>query len=828
MQLGVHLLDESDGTLVVAVAEPLPPHLRAELSTAVGMPLRQVIAPRVRIQQAVAREHGTRLPDRAATVLRRLEGGGNVPPASRGLSVDFKSMPRPQSVPPLAFTGAALGAFDAGTAPPPDDYAELMRTERVDASSFVSETAEDAPARALPDVAPARGQRRGPYTAAMAEHDLLAAETRDDIAAAFFDFASQYFEYSAMFVIQGNEAVGRDARGAGSSAARVRSVRVPLDVPSALSKVRDDRTWLLGRLRAGGIEGGLAQDLDRPVGRKVLVLPISVRSRAVLVLYGDHGASDVELTAIGDVISFAPLVANALERAILEKKRGQRSATFSAPERRKAPHAAPSREQKARAFSELVEAEETRHSRPPPPPDAAALRMPSEPPLAPMANESRALGDRESPSAGFPALSSHTLPGFPSVTPGPEGVPGFKSRTPTAVVSVAPAPTYPTVSEASEAGAEDEPAFGPSETNTELGVGPRLVVTVATGNTPSAPAVNRKQTQRDLVPAPAQGAAPGRIGSMRPTAPSLAPPMAPSSHQESPTRPTVRPSAHPVALSETDRLVNQLIGGDENALRDLLTHGDAAIGSLIARFPGPVSVARRDPTTRASTCGPVLHALSRIGKPAVPYLTVRTADEDANVREWATRLLGELPSREAAEAIARRLVDDVVDVRRAALAAARMLQNHPEARDGALGQLEELSTDAALPPSVRRAAIEAITDLRQAQATPRMIELLDDADREVSNGARWSLMVLARQDYGTDRAAWNKFWEKNQSRHRIEWLIDSLTHPNRDIRRSAGDELKSVTREYFGYYDDLPEAERTRAQTRYREWWDTEGRRRFS
>ena len=108
-----------------------------------------------------------------------------------------------------------------------------------------------------------------------------------------------------------------------------------------------------------------------------------------------------------------------------------------------------------------------------------------------------------------------------------------------------------------------------------------------------------------------------------------------------------------------------------------------------------------------------------------------------------------------------------------------------------------------------------------------MIQLLEDPDREVSNGARWSLMVLARQDYGTDRTAWTRFWEQNRNRHRIEWLIDSLTHPSRDIRRAAGDELKSVTREYFGYYDDLPEAERTRAQTRYREWWDAEGRRRF-
>jgi hypothetical protein len=47
------------------------------------------------------------------------------------------------------------------------------------------------------------------------------------------------------------------------------------------------------------------------------------------------------------------------------------------------------------------------------------------------------------------------------------------------------------------------------------------------------------------------------------------------------------------------------------------------------------------------------------------------------------------------------------------------------------------------------------------------------------------------------------------------------------LRRAAGEELKVITKEYFGYYDDLPKRERERAQQRYRDWWTTEGRLRF-
>jgi hypothetical protein len=59
------------------------------------------------------------------------------------------------------------------------------------------------------------------------------------------------------------------------------------------------------------------------------------------------------------------------------------------------------------------------------------------------------------------------------------------------------------------------------------------------------------------------------------------------------------------------------------------------------------------------------------------------------------------------------------------------------------------------------------------------------------------------------------------------WLIDALTDESPEIRRAAGEELKAQTREYFGYYDDLPPGERKHAQGKYREWWESRGKGRF-
>jgi HEAT repeat protein len=223
----------------------------------------------------------------------------------------------------------------------------------------------------------------------------------------------------------------------------------------------------------------------------------------------------------------------------------------------------------------------------------------------------------------------------------------------------------------------------------------------------------------------------------------------------------------------------------------------------------------------------VLRTLVRIGPAAVPFIVVRTADTQPGVRAWATRILGELPTRESAYAVARRLVDDNQEVRRAALAAARMHQREPQAQAAVREYLADLVCDTSRSSDARHAALEALTDIRDADAVPLLIRIMGDSNRELVKSAHWGLAVLTRTDLGNDARPWEKWWRNNAGRHRVEWLIDSLMHENADIRRAAGDELKNITKEYFGYYDDLPRKERAAAQARYLQWWESKGRVRF-
>jgi hypothetical protein len=318
-------------------------------------------------------------------------------------------------------------------------------------------------------------------------------------------------------------------------------------------------------------------------------------------------------------------------------------------------------------------------------------------------------------------------------------------------------------------------------------------------------------------------------------------PLAPASRSLAHAARTLRPARQSGSLqlpsvivdlaSDCHELVQRLIAGDSTAAAELLEIGGPAVGALTAAFPGPITSDLRrgagDGPPRASECGPVLWTLMKIGEGAAPFVIVRTADQTPAVRAWATRLLGEIPTTEGARAVVRRVLDADPEVRRAALAAGRMLQTAGEMRHVVRSELMEIASDANRSDDARVIAIEAIEDVRDAKAVPALIGLLGDPSRPVVSGASHALVVLTRQDFGFDTASWKSWSEENQGRHRIEWLIDSLMHESSDIRRAAGDELKSLTKEYFGYYDDLPRKERARAQTRYRDWWEAKGKARF-
>jgi hypothetical protein len=829
-------IDERPGTLVLAVSEPLPAEVEGDMAFALGVAIEQQVASLIRIRQAIARDHGTSLEPRIGRALARLEGRAD--PSQSYPPADAQRMERPPTFapPPQATAAPVPPAPPAAPSPParprPEpDLSSLARSERKE---------------------PDRTRRLGPYTAAMAERDLFAASTRDEVLRSFFDFAAQYFEYAALFVVHGDLAEGRDANGPGAHRTKVQSIGVPLDLPSALARSRDAASYELARL-GGGLDAALAKDLERRPGPQVLMLPIRVRGRPVLILYGDHGPSDVTLAAVGDVISFAPLVAAALERVIVQKKRGVRTEragvlpTRELPKPRKS--SIPSPEERAEALVSLLSASPPRSSSSesppsksstmpaPSPPQATESVLPASRPIAP-ARDLKEKPDRTSapPRSIAEALARPVISVGRAVEP--EGQRALAS--PTLAASAERKASIPPSQV--DAGWEelatkpsDPPVLPEPRTNPGIGwrgVAPQLlqredspdISVEALSDSEDAEAALLSAERFSQVPTPPGGVP---LASVSRTAAHSARPLPPRGESAELALPTVIVDAG----RDLRALLDDLIHGDASAGDRLVEAGGAAVPVLVAAFPGPIEApsSRRGSAGEApaSECGPVLRTLARIGQKSIPFLVVRTNDADPRVRSFATRLLGELPSLESALAIARRFYDGDIEVRRSALAAARLLSSAPDALEALVAELGGMAEDRGKPTGVRLMAMETLAELRQPQAVSHLVRVLTDNPVDVVQAARRALVVLARHDVGASPAAWAEWWRHNGSRHRVEWLMDALTDESAEVRRAAGEELKAQTREYFGYYDDLPPAERAHAQRKYREWWEARGKGRF-
>jgi hypothetical protein len=816
-------------TLFVAVAEPLEQYVKAELSFALGVQIEERVAPLVRIREALAATYDAPLDRRMQRLIGRLAGidtsaSNSLPPLlatdplanSPRLRGDSSPAP-PHATPALGSIGVASVAppvrpvhgTNAGFPGPTRPPAEPVPPPPAHPSSLIR--AMDRASQA-----PRTGRRRrGPLTFDRAKIELDQASERDTLLDLFFDFSLQFFEYTALFVVHGDIAEGRDAYGPGAPRDRVIGIGVPLDLPSAFSAARERSSPVIARPTEGGLDAVLVQDLRRMIGWPILVVPIVVRGRTVALLYGDNGDAGVDGTGSGEVTAFASRVGQSFERIIVRRKLGG----FVAEKATALPRIEPQRVAAKSAASS--------------PAPAAASAPPSEAPRSPLAVSLVRNTPAEVPTAKAAETARNSLPPaeahLPSGDPRPgrlasqrprRDLPNSWEEAPATVATefgeLPPPPQVVAIRPLSEQPIpREEPISGP----VSLDLSPSL-------ETQGLNEIDEAQLLRELDDLdPAKGG--DRLDVPQSNQAIAIPAHSPPSTRGQPeSLPSVIVNIDTEFLALVDRLVKD--GKDEHAEAELLRQGQHAMPAIMARFPGPVTLApvevvERGP--RVSACGPILRLIAGQRRVALPFVLAQVDDSDPDRRFWATFLLTELSYPEAVPAIVARLFDDHEQTRRVARLAAKAVAE--AAREALISELDRIVRDPAASQQKRLATIDTLGEMRDALVVPVLIGALGEDVEPVALAARRALMAVVRQDFGRDTRRWLAWWSSNSSRHRVEWLIDALTHDHSPMRRAAAEELKVVTKEFFGYYEDLPKRERERAQQRYRDWWRSEGRARF-
>ena len=286
--------------------------------------------------------------------------------------------------------------------------------------------------------------------------------------------------------------------------------------------------------------------------------------------------------------------------------------------------------------------------------------------------------------------------------------------------------------------------------------------------------------------------------------------------------------------AEAERLVTQLatLGPDEEGplVSALLRLGSPALSALERRFPGNLWFDRHKLRTHVPTgrdVSAIARALCAFEGAALPHIARLLSATKPEVRLCALLVTQDCIGPELLPALNERLFDTDGPVRLLALETLPRFRNVPgfvELRR----TLQRSASQESDPLQRRLSSLEALSLLRDESSIELLADLSGHANRQLSVPAHRTLIAITGQDFGTAPRKWKAWIDKNKRRHRAEWLIDGLMHSEERVRATAAAELQKLTQVYYGFVASAGKRDRERAQTRYREWWDSEGRNLFT
>ncbi len=654
-------------------------------------------------------------------------------------------------------------------------------------------------------------RRKGPFGLKELDEDLADVDDRDAILDAFVAYSRQFFEYIALFVVQGDVAEGRDGFGRGASRDRVVQLGFPLEFPSILHDARAKKQMMIRGLATEGVDAQLADDLERPRGVAALAAPIAVRGRVVAMLYADDDGAPIDGPAVTELPRAAILAGRAFERILLRRKLMKDPSQHSEA----APGAPLRTEGRAAGAASPATAPADDPQDPPGPHRGTRVDGPTEKRPATIIHVAWQTGD------------STDLTGHGTDEKGRSAMTTKRNGGDDVWIPGAPAPTSTRDGRPAPAAAPDDEVWSPGA--------PAPVAAEADEEvwTPGVPAARPSGPvlKPDLLAAAEQLATKVKVTTSDSSPPASERHAGDFSASMAARRPP--PSTKMVVEQSTIILevehahadvVRAALAGSEDSISELFRLGPAAMPALMAEFPGPVAEVSVDKALpRASECGPVLKLIAKMRKAALPYVLDHADGKDVTRRFWATLLLAELPYVDAVEIVIARTMDESLRVRNAARYAARALAEiQPRAT---VDRLAKFSTHPQTPIDERRWAIEALGDVGEPLAVPVLISTLERQPEELCEASQKALVRLTLVDYKQDARKWSSWWASNIGRHRIEWLIDSLLHDDEQLRQRGARELGTFVKKPVPLAAER--RDREQAHLEIREWWMNEGRLRY-
>ncbi len=156
--------------------------------------------------------------------------------------------------------------------------------------------------------------------AAEAKYLVENASERDEIASTLIQFSRTFMERVVIFIIKKDMLVGWMGTGPGIRKNQIKGIILPLSSPSVFRTTKETQTDYFGSMPRTSTNDMFLAALGEVRPRQVLLIPITVRQKAICILYGDCGGQPGFRKDLGSVHLLALDASLAFERIIIEKK----------------------------------------------------------------------------------------------------------------------------------------------------------------------------------------------------------------------------------------------------------------------------------------------------------------------------------------------------------------------------------------------------------------------------------------------------------------------------------------------------------------------------
>ncbi|MCP4196535.1 MAG: hypothetical protein GY762_05235 [Proteobacteria bacterium] len=662
-----------------------------------------------------------------------------------------------------------------------------------------------------------------PLDLGAAAKQIQGAKNRDEIIELVAKLASQVFEYTLLLVVHGAFAQGRFAISGTRNEQDAEDISIPLDRGGMFETVFETRSFHLGPLGITEVEEEALQQMGRKWPKNCAILPVTLRNRVILMIYGDSGEKGVRGGQVSEFVRLTRHISEAFERILLAQKyKGYRAAAATVPPqpaRTSYASKPPVSFESYRSASRGRSSESSPRSQAPSAVDGSQTKAPpAGKHLTDWAGRYHVQGEGHLADEGK-ARNSTKPPRSPRASSSPPGV----RRS-----SGSPRRSYPTQSplasrrgpgSVSYANMRDSQPVEPPED-----FGEKIVHDVESGAPP--PMFERRKGARDE----AEKAAFARELRDIPISQAPAPFQARGRRSSSATT-TEKPRSVMVEMKEEiDRLVARILSArryDEEAADLLVGIGDDALKELIVHFPGPLLCDRYQESGSlppVAEHGPLLKTLVKFDRKVVSHVLPLFESLDSDIRFYATFLFSELRYPEALGELTARIFDNDRQVRALAIEVIRKYSNYSE-YNWSMRELISAFDSAHASLDIKRIAAAAIGDLGEPSAVGALIGALGANDTMLVDRCQKALVKITLADFGFSERRWEFWWDVHREQHRIEWAIEAITHGKAQIRSAAFQELVK----YVGTAIDWPSAdpnprECQQLQDQLLEWWKREGR----